>query len=304
MTARRLLVGVIALACAVVASASGAVAVVMAEGSMSGPASDGYVTLTVRNTGDEAIRCFRISVPLSVKVVSARPIGPDWQLISSAAPPSPDIGARWQSPGTTALPPGGQVQLVFRTEPAYPVNGVATLVVSSSSACTPTTRSTVTGPPPPLPPPPPPPPKKCTCTKMSVKLDPALLQERRLPRAKQDFGVGFTWTMTCDAGDGGCRGRVDFLPPKVLAGSLPKPKGNFKLNIQRATINCVGQCNRTQPGRFEVKLKSTRQLNELFGRTLAFEVKLFCIVNGQPVPKGGEKVLVRIDQTGRMRPAR
>lgn len=279
-----------------VPSALGVTAVVSAEGSISGPASDGYVTLTVRNTGDEAIRCFRISVPTTVKVVSARQIGPDWRLVSSVAPPSPDIGARWTSPGMTALPPGGLVRLVFRTDPPYPFDKPATLVVSSSSTCSPTTRSTVPG----LAPPPPP---KCKCTKMSVKLDPALLQERRVRRAKQDFGVGFTWTMTCDAGEAGCRGRVDFLPPEILAGSLPKPKGNFKLNIKRATINCAGQCGRTQPGRFEIKMRSTRQLNELFGRTLAFRVRLFCIVDGQPVPKGGDTVRVRVDQTGRMRRA-
>lgn len=296
MTIRRLGLALALIAVVLVPSALGVPAVVVAEGSMSGPASDGYVTLTVRNTGDEAIRCFRLSVPTTVKVVSARQIGPDWQLVSGSAPPSPDIGARWTSPGMTALPPGGLLRLVFRTDPPYPFDSPATLVVSSSSSCSPTTRSTVPG----LAPPPPP---KCKCTKMSVKLDPALLQKKRLPRAKQDVGVGFTWTMKCDAGEGGCQGRVDFLPPEIRAGSLPKPKGNFKLNLKRATINCNGQCGRTQPGRFEIKMKSTRQLNELFGRTLAFRVRLFCIVDGQPVSQGGDTVRVFIDQTGRMRPA-
>lgn len=295
MTRRRLALGVALVAFLAVPSAVGSPTVVAATGEISGPASDGYVTLTVRNTGDEAIRCFRLSVPTTVKVVSARQIGPDWRLVSSIAPPSPDIGARWTSPGMTALPSGGLVRLVFRTDPPYPSDKLATLVVSSSPTCSPTTRSTVPG----LVPPPPP---KCKCTEMSVKLDPALLQKKRLPRAKQDFGVGFTWTMKCDAGEGGCQGRVDFLPPEILAGSLPKPKGNFKLNIKRATINCNGQCGRTQPGRFEIKMKSTRQLNELFGRTLAFRVRLFCIVDGQPVSQGGKAVEVFVDQTGRMRP--
>lgn len=296
MTPRGLVVGVGLVAILAVPAALGSPAVVAAVGEMSGPASDGYVTLTVRNTGDEAIRCFRLSVPTSVKVVSARQVGPDWQLISSSAPPSPDIGARWTSPGTTALPPGGSIALVFRTDPAYPFDTAASLFVSSSSSCTPTTRSTVAG----LAPPPPP---KCQCTEMSVKLDPALLQKKRLARAKQDFGVGFTWTMTCDAGTGGCQGRVVFLPPQIRAGSLPKPKGNVKLNIQQATIACAGQCNQSRSGRFQIEMKSTRQLNELFGRSLAFRVRLFCIVDGKLVSKGIETVRVRVDQTGRLRPA-
>lgn len=249
------------------------------------------MTLTVRNTGDEAIRCFRLIVPTSVKVVSARSI-PNWQLGASSPPPAPDIGGRALDAG---LAPGATVQLVFRTEPAYPVNGGGTLRVSAN--CVSDVSGPVSGPAPP----PPPPPPSCRCTKMSVKIDPTLLQKRRLPRAKQDFGIGFTWAMTCNAGSGGCRGRVAFLPPRIIAGSLPKPQGNFRLNIRRATINCVGQCNRTQPGRFEVKMRSTRQLNELFGRTLAFRVRLFCIVNGQPVAAGQATVRVRVDQTGRMR---
>jgi len=50
-------------------------------------------------------------------------------------------------------------------------------------------------------------------------------------------------------------------------------------------------------------MKSSRQLNQLFGRTLAFQVRLFCIVNGQAVPKGTRAVRVRIDRSGRLRPA-
>jgi hypothetical protein len=291
MTARRILAGVALLAMVLIPSAFAGRAILSASGTITGPGSDGYVSLVVTNTGDDEILCFRISVPTSVKVVSARP-PQGWQLVSSVPPPSPDIGARLR--GTTGLPPGGEVRLAFRTDPPYPVNGLATLVVSASETCSPTTRSTVTGPPPMTP-------KKCKCTKMSVKLDPALLQEKRLPRAKQDFGVGFTWTMTCDAGTGGCQGRILFLPPEVLAGLLPEPRGNFRLNLRRATITCNGQCARTQPGRFEVKMRSSRQLNELFGRTLAFQVRLFCVADGQLVPKGTRTVRVRVDQTGRVR---
>jgi len=50
-------------------------------------------------------------------------------------------------------------------------------------------------------------------------------------------------------------------------------------------------------------MKSSRQLNQLFGRTLAFQVRLFCIVNGQAVLKGTRAVRVRIDRSGRLRPA-
>lgn len=72
---------------------------------------------------------------------------------------------------------------------------------------------------------------------------------------------------------------------------------------ERQVRRCNGQCGRTQPGRFEIKMKSTRQLNELFGRTLAFRVRLFCIVDGAPVSQGVQTVRVRVDQTGRLRRA-
>jgi hypothetical protein len=295
MSRRRLWIAVGLLAVLVVPAAVGGPSVVSARGVVTGPASDGYMTLTVENTGDEAIRCFRLAVPTSVKVVGARDISPEWRLVSSQAPPAPDIGAR--SPDGPGMAPGQSLRLVFRTDPPYPPNASATLVASAAPTCSPTTRSTVPAPDTP------PPPDDCRCTNMSVSIDPTLLQKRRLPRAKQDFGVGFTWSMRCDAGTGGCRGRVDFLPPKILAGSLPPPKGNFRLNIKRASVNCVGQCAQTKVGRFEIKMRSSRQLNQLFGRTLAFQVRLFCIVDGQPVAKGTRTVRVRVDQTGRLRRA-
>ncbi len=129
------------------------------------------------------------------------------------------------------------------------------------------------------PPPPkeekPPPKKPCKCQKISVALDPTLINKRRVRSDQHDFGVGFTWRMTCSKGNGGCAAVLDFLPPVIRAGSLPKVRG-LKLNLTRVSFACAAACQKSTTGRFEIKMTSRQQLNKLFGRTLAFTIVTHC----------------------------
>jgi hypothetical protein len=118
-------------------------------------------------------------------------------------------------------------------------------------------------------------PKPCKCQKISVKLDGTLLNKRRLRSDKHDFGVGFTWRMTCSKGTGGCTAVLGFQPPVIRAGTLPKVPG-LKLNLKRLTFVCKSACHSSTTGRFEIKMNSRSQLNKLFGRTLAFTVTTSC----------------------------
>jgi hypothetical protein len=159
----------------------------------------------------------------------------------------------------------------------------------------PTTPTTVSPPPPP--PPPPPPKKPCKCVKLTVTLDPTLLNKKLRPD-QHDFGVGITWKMTCTKGKGGCVGFLRFRPPKVFAGSVPEQHNGLKLNLKVATFLCATACNTSKVGRFEIKMLSRDQLNTLFGRTLAYTVATQC---GKMLTKTVVKVF--IDSTGRLKAA-
>jgi hypothetical protein len=152
--------------------------------------------------------------------------------------------------------------------------------------------------------PPPPPPEKtkpkakpCKCKKISVKLDPTLINKRRLRSDKHAFGVGFTWRMTCSEGKGGCTAALSFQPPKIRAGSLPRAPG-LKLNLSTLSFVCKAACHTSTTGRFEIKMTSREQLNKLFGRTLAFTITTKC--NGA-IKK--YQVNVFVDTSGRLQPA-
>jgi hypothetical protein len=119
-------------------------------------------------------------------------------------------------------------------------------------------------------------PQKCVCAGLSVKVDPTLINKKKLRPDKHSFGIGFDWTMTCTSGSGQCKAVAQFQPPEVIAGSVPVFKNNFKLNVHTVTFVCLTPCGKSSKGRFEVKLKSRRQLNRLFGKTLSFTVLVTC----------------------------
>ena len=110
---------------------------------------------------------------------------------------------------------------------------------------------------------------------MSLKLDPTLLNKRLRPD-QHDAGVGITWRLTCTAGRGSCLAYLTFAPPEILAGSLPKPKNNLLLDLTNTVVTCHAPCGKSNTAHFQIPLRTRGQLNELFGRTLAFTVVREC----------------------------
>jgi hypothetical protein len=119
-------------------------------------------------------------------------------------------------------------------------------------------------------------PRKCHCLYIYTLIDKTVLNKKRLPPDKQDFGIGFEWGMDCTRGNGGCHGTVGIKPPEIFAGTLPKSPTGLHLSLAIDTILCKGPCHGTAFGRFEVKLRSRDQLNKLFGRVLAFKLVTNC----------------------------
>lgn len=257
--------------------------VLSATGKITGPDADGYYSLTVTNTGDQPIRCFRLIVKEPVLITGTGPL-PGWQQGASRPPPAPDVGARSLGSG---LAPGQSLSLSFKTDRPYPANDGGVLRVSAD--CVADVSVPVTGPAPP-------PPKPCKCVKLNLAIDGTLLTKQRVPPDRNDFGVGFAWKMTCSAGAGTCKATIVFRPPEILAGTLPEPPNNLRLNIKRKTFICQGPCAKSKTGKFQIKMLFRDQLNVLFGRTLAYSITTKCAGVTKTV-----KIKVSVDQNGRMK---
>jgi hypothetical protein len=151
--------------------------------------------------------------------------------------------------------------------------------------------------PPPPPPPPPPLKTKCKCVKMTLSVAPTLLAGKKLPPTGLNFGVSFNWAMTCSTGEiRDCKGDVYFYPPTILAGSLPRLPNGLRLRIVRRQFHCNGLCNKSQTGSFQILMSSKSQLNQLFGRVLAFTIKYGC----PGAPLATFRANIKISKTGVM----
>ncbi len=247
---------------------------------------NGRLVLTVTNTGDVPIDTLRFEPPNGVQIRDIQGSG-TIEVIPGGR------GFSWGA--GQPLKPGESVTFSFVTDDAYPPDEGSLIVTSDGET---EFNGTLKGPTPHAPPPPDKKKPACKCSGLAVSIDPTLLN-KRIPPDAHDFGVGLTWTMSCTGGRGSCLGFLHFSPPQVLAGSLPKPPGNLKLSLDRLTVTCHSPCGKANRGRFEIKLRSRDQLNQLFGRTLAFTVRREC--GGKSAVKP-ELVEVFIDRRGYLRP--
>ena len=255
---------------ALVPFAHGVSAVVNATGVIAG--ASGSYQLTITNTGDEPIRCFRLNAPPGTTLTGVQgPAG--W--VAGVGAGGTAIGGQ----SANGIPPGQSATFTFTSSASYP-NDPANdaLFVSATCLAGSDRQAELTGPRTPVTPGPGDGGNKpCKCKKMSVKLDGTLINKApEIAPDDHDFGVGFQWFMTCSAGKGTCKGTVNFSPPEILAGELPEPKQNLRLNLKKLAFICQGPCAKSKTGRFEIKMLSREQLRVLFGRTLAYTVKTKC----------------------------
>ena len=276
---------------ALVPFAHGVTTVVNATGAIAGAGTSYQLMIT--NTGDEPIRCFRVNVPPGTVVAGIQ--GPAGWVVGVGAGGSA-LGGQSQN----GIAPGQSATFTFTTSAAYPVDPANdALFVSATCLAGSDRQGTLTGPRTPVTPGPGDGDKPCKCKKLTVKLDGTLINKApQIAPDDHDFGVGIQWFLTCTNGKGTCKGTLHFLPPEILAGELPKPKQNFRLNIKRAGLLCKGPCKASTTGRVEIKMLSREQLRVLFGRTLAYTVKTTCAGVTKTT-----MVRVSINQNGKLRVA-
>ena len=114
------LIGFVAL----VPFAHGVTSVVNATGVIAG--ANGSYQLTITNTGDEPIRCFRVNVPPGTVVAGAQ--GPAGWVVGTGAG-----GTAFGGQSATGIPPGQSANFTFTTSAAYPEEpGNDALFVSST----------------------------------------------------------------------------------------------------------------------------------------------------------------------------
>ena len=130
----------------------------------------------------------------------------------------------------------------------------------------------------------------CRCAALTVKVDPSLINIKKLSQHARSLALRFNWTMICTTGAGHCAAKATFtgVAPRIL-----------KLNHHTRKFSCTGTCPKSTRGHWTVKLASKKQLRKLYGQTLAFTVRIQCLaITTQQVVK------VAVDKHGILRLAR
>lgn len=216
----------------------------LASTSASGALTNGGVkryTLTVTNTGTDAIHCMRFTAAAGVVIAT----------VSGPAGTSQNGPTQFGAQDITIVP-GANAAWSFTTEQDYPVGGGGTLDVSATCAQGSDVSSQVSGPPAQTTPTPTatptptqtPVPGACKCIRLSV-----LASHIRTPvvNDKIDFDFNLAWTMICLRGTGGCHGTIILTPPG----------GGWTIRLpRRALIECDGPCAKTTEDNFRVSMRT------------------------------------------------
>jgi hypothetical protein len=206
--------------------ASGAPDVVRAEAAISG--SGTTYRWTVRNTGDEPLRCVGLLLD-GVQPTGAT--GPAGVLTRVGAFQGRGL-VHMQAQANDVVAPGATVVVEFTTNVPIPPNAGGEIRYSSTCAPGSDVIGRATGPPPP---PPPPAPRPCVCESIETRLT-------NVRRAAFTTGVGFryilTWRMRCSAGSGRCSGKLTPVPPR-----------RFRFRTEGGVeLDCGARCGGTATG--------------------------------------------------------
>jgi len=216
----RVRLGLLALltAAALAPLAAGASATVNATGVVAG--SGTQYTIKVTNTGDESIICMQF-FPSGATVVAA------------SGPGSPrTFGGGFGSQGFVLLR-GDSATWTFTTDKALSANAGGKLHVSGDCATDVIVDASGPAPPP------------CECSTVDAFLNNFHIFGKASTRIEFDV----KWKITCTAGTGGCKGRVNVLAPR---GATFLTQGGKTLRPARPTVvrlECAGPCAATMGGR-------------------------------------------------------
>jgi hypothetical protein len=225
---------------------------VSATGVISGSGTS--YTLTVSNTGTQAILCMQLVTAVGVVNVTA-PTG------SQTFVQGNRFGASNQQ---GLIAPGGTATFAFTTDQTYPANGGGDLHVSAD--CQNDVVSRATGPAVETQPP-------CRCITFFATIVPKsvfFLGAGELGHLHLEFDVA--WTMTCTTGSGTCHGLFDLYPPQP-AGTL-----GTKLKPLSGYIRCNGPCGAVTTGHQHFTLFGGKPLDSAHrkNKTIKLVMKRTC----------------------------
>lgn len=259
----------IAVAAAFVAAllAAAAAAATAASGALTNAGARRY-TLTVTNTGSDAIHCMRFTAAAGVTITT----------VSGPAGTNQSGPTQFGAQDITIIP-GSSSAWSFTTAADYPVGAGGTLDVSATCAQGSDVSSQVGGPPDQATPTPTATPTAtatpdtpCKCIRLSV-----IASHVRTPvvNDKIDFDFNLAWTMICLRGVGGCEGTIILTPPG----------GGWTIRLPRkALIDCEGACAKTTEGNFRVSMRTRPgNFSKQARANRTYKVKLKMTCQGRPV---------------------
>lgn len=243
-----------------------ATATVSATATITGSGSSYRVT--IRNTGDEPLRCVGLLLDGVQPTAATGPAG----VLTRVGTFQGRGLVHMLAQASDVVAPGGSVTVPFTTNVPIATNAGGELRYSSTCAAGSDVIGRATGPAPPAPPPNPSP-AKCKCESLAWvpdRVSDAGYATMRGPQRPSSFELrvaGF-WTLECTRGSGGCRGSIEVAVPPALQKSLALRLGkgpraewaNAKGTV--GTIICRSGCGKRR--------KSGFAFNVLGGSKLGF----------------------------------
>ena len=238
-------------------------------------------SLTIANTGTEAIKCWRYTFPPGIQATAIRNSPTGWQVGGNKPPPAPILGGR----SDAGIAPSGRATFGFTTTRAFDtgrrLSGVSADppgITAGSTDCVsdfniPTDYGS-------SPPPPQPKPKPCKCKTLDVEI-PVLRHPEIVRSTAGGLSIDFwlKWVMDCTNGAGRCRGTVTASPTVGDRASGLRVK-RLKGKNRTGVIDCEGPCSRLNGGNVHFRLLGGANFGEAkLGksvRVITLEVDRFC----------------------------
>lgn len=230
--------------------------------------------VTIRNTGDEPLRCVGLLLDGVQPTAATGPAG----VLTRVGTFQGRGLVHMLAQQSDVVAPGGSVTVPFTTNAPIATNAGGELRYSSTCAAGSDVIGRATGPAPP--------PRPCTCKKLDV----ALFGTTKGSESRQ---TGFfarlelRWTMTCSGGPGKCAGRL------FVSGSRTSRVLGVKVFLGTSQdggrVSCTGTCTRTASGDERMLVDSDNRafskenIGKGKGRSITIEVDVFC--SGERAPR-------------------
>jgi len=284
MVPKRLLVLLVALLVLVLVAAASATQQV-GSGTATITGSGTNWSLTIANTGTEAIKCWRYTFPPGIQATGIKTPPSGWQVGGNKPPPAPILGGR----SDAGIAPNGKATFGFTTTRAFDTGRRLASVAADPPGTTAGSTDCVSDftmptdygstPPPPKPKP------KCKCKSLKIT-------DATINRFPFDLAVNLSWSLACTpAGGGKCEGKI-----RVVA---PTKKFAIRMIPKDGTVFCKGTCKELNDGKGTVRMDFAAPFS-LKGETFRFKLRKFCKRGLVYVPVGTQTTTIAFDEDGKL----